>query len=59
MIGQRQDLFLRRHQSLNDKAMNPTEQITFHMLCLMKDRKWSWHWLGILRAMQTGIACCL
>jgi hypothetical protein len=29
--------------------MNPTEQIKIHILCVIKDRKWSWHWHGILR----------
>jgi hypothetical protein len=40
-------------------AMNPTEQIKMHLLCLIKDRKWSWHWHGILRALQTGVERCV
>ena len=31
--------------------MNPTEQIKLHMLCALKDGKWSWHLRGITRAL--------
>ena len=33
-------------------AMNHTEQIKIHILCVIKDHKWSWHWHGIRRALQ-------
>ena len=34
--------------------MHSAEQIKLHILCAIKDHKWSWHWYGIVRALQSA-----
>jgi len=31
------------------KAESHVGRIILHLMCLMRDRKWSWHWAGIRR----------